>query len=700
MRLSLFAGLFFLVSATLSGQNAFFSSLRIMDGSGALHPTDIMVDSQGNRIIIGNCFYQVDLDPGTGTATYNTPYVGGQKLPVFVLKLDSAGNHLWSGVLPAVESRTQRLQLDAQDNIYISGIFQDTMDFDISAAGTDIRYSVAPYPDAFVMKIDPQGNHQWAKTFGRAGSLTIHDMAVDHAGNLIFSGACEGGNLVFYPDATSPTVNAYTKSFYVLKYNASGNFSWLRQFGASGQYDCREVEITSTNDIIVAGLFENTIDFDPGSAVFNMTSAGSDDIFIMKLNPGGLFQWAKQIGNAYGQELYAMQTDASDKLYLTGELRDSLDFDLSSGIYYEKSKQWISRFVLKLDVANAGFEWVRSFVLTDPTQVDFLDLHIDDQGGVYTTGTFKREFYVHPDTTVNNETLPSSSQSALTSTDAFIHKFDVNGNYQWAKSVHANEFQRGKAVTTSGGKVLWAGEFENTVDFGLGGSAVNVTVDGQFDMFLLEMGQCMPDSGTSIDSVCQVFVTPAGDSLFQSGQYQYSLPSSGACDSIVQLDLTILTTDRTVLVDSVQGDLIAPASQSAYQWLDCDSLFGQIQGATSRFFRPLTNGHYAVQVISPEGCVDTSDCVAVNFVGLDQNLLSTFKVYPNPAHGSVNVDLGAISGEISVELLNVMGQSYYRDQIQYHGPFILDLPVGEQIYILQITWEDQVYSFRILGRGI
>lgn len=684
---------------TVHAQNAYFDGLSIMDGSGTLRPSDMIVDHEGNVIIIGNSFDRVDLDPGLDSAIFDVAYPGNLYMPLFILKLDSAGNHLWSGIIPGVDHRTEELQIDLEGNVFIAGMFGDTLDFDISDTGVSIRHAIAPYDDAFLLKLNPDGEFQWVKTFGGSGSLSVRDIAVDHSGNILFTGPAEGNNLVFHPNTTSPTYNAYTTSYYTLKYDSTGAFMWVKQFGSFfTDYDCEQVEVTSNNDVIISGEFTGTVDFDPGPGVSNLTSTlGSDDVFIMKLDSAGTFQWAKSFGNGWNNRIFDMKISSSDKLHFTGELRDSMDFDPGSGSHYEKSKLWFTTFILKLDANSGSFAWVESFFLSDPANVEFHNLHIDHEGGVYTTGEFKREFYVHPDTSVNNYSLPSSTQSTKIYRDAFIHKFDSSGTYMWAHSIHSNEYQRGKAVASStSGKVLLAGEFTSTVDFGLGGPAVNITADGGFDMFVLEMGQCIPSYTSISDSTCDLFVTPHGDTLSQSGQYQYSLPGSLGCDSIIDLDLKIIEVDNKVIVDPMSGDLTAQATGATYRWLDCDSNYFPISGANSYLYKPIVNGNYAVEVTTNFGCVDTSECISVNFVGLSEQNDNPIRIYPNPSDGIVNIDLGDVSGLVSVELFDAAGHLLYFNERMYSEPFSINLPGNFAVYELRVILEGKEYSRRIL----
>ena len=676
---------------TVSGQNAYFKNLDVLTGLGETRAKDIRIDSDGNTILFGTFFGTLDLDPGPNTVNV-TANSTGSVYPSYIIKLDTNGNYLWGGVLEQTYYQTAKIQLDDSNNIYVAGMFKDSMDFDISFTNKVMRYTVAPYDDAFLVKISPNGNYKWVKTFGRGGSITIKDFSIDHAGNFLFAGACEGGNIVYHPNASTPTYNAYFTSYYVLKYNANGNFSWVKQFGKSGEYGCEQIEVTSTNDIIVGGQFQGTIDFNPGSGVFNLTSnLGSTDIWLLKLDPLGNFQWAKQIGNSSATRPFDMQVDINDNLLMTGEFQGTVDFNPGTGIFNETSKQWLSRFVLKLRADTAAFVWVRSFVLTDPFNVNFYDLYTDTIGNVYTTGTFKKEFYVHPDTSVNANTLPSSSQSTLTWYDAFLHKFDSAGTFQWARSINANEFQAGKAVTTDGaGNVIWFGDFNGTANFGLGAANVQVTATGSRDGFVLGLGQCSPIYFSETDTACNYYISFLGDTVTQSGQYQFVYSDTLGCDSIVTLDLTVIAIDTTIIVDSTSMLLTAAAQNAIYQWFDCTSGFLPIANATNASFQPVANGSYAVSITTPNGCTDTSACINVSTIGITEFINSELKLFPNPTTGKLRVNSnGAI---LNIVVLDILGNQL----LQQNAPDIdlTNLPAG--VYLVKVQGENGTTINRIV----
>src|SRR4051812_42350353 len=73
--------------------------------------------------------------------------------------------------------------------------------------------------------------------------------------------------------------------------------NWAERIGVPGGYT---VIFSSAPDfagnIYSTGHFEGTVDFDPGSGVYNMTAIGTYDLFVLKLDNNGNFIWARQMG--------------------------------------------------------------------------------------------------------------------------------------------------------------------------------------------------------------------------------------------------------------------------------------------------------------------------------------------------------------------------------------------------------------------
>ena len=78
------------------------------------------------------------------------------------------------------------------------------------------------------------------------------------------------------------------------------DFVWARQMGGASSEWGWGVAVDDSGNVYTTGEFQGTVDFDPGAGVFNLTSAGGDDIFVSKLDSAGNFVWAQQLGRASG----------------------------------------------------------------------------------------------------------------------------------------------------------------------------------------------------------------------------------------------------------------------------------------------------------------------------------------------------------------------------------------------------------------
>jgi hypothetical protein len=83
--------------------------------------------------------------------------------------------------------------------------------------------------------------------------------------------------------------------------------------------------------------------------------------------------------------------------------------------------------------------------------------------------------------------------------------------------------------------------------------------------------------------------------------------------------------------------LTASISGADYQWINCNN-YTPIANATSQSFTPSTNGSYAV-IVTQNNCTDTSNCITVTTVGINETADNMIKIFPNPTNNRLNIDL-------------------------------------------------------------
>ncbi len=132
------------------------------------------------------------------------------------------------------------------------------------------------------------------------------------------------------------------------------------------------------------------------------------------------------------------------------------------------------------------------------------------------------------------------------------------------------------------------------------------------------------------------------------------------------------------------GILTSSANAAAYQWLDCDNGYAPIAGANAQSFLPTANGSYAVEV-TENGCIDTSSCTLVNWVGIDE--LTSEKlmtVHPNPSEGLIYLHLNGTNEDVSVSVYSATGALVFHEKIGNKKEYVLNLTDRQGIYIIEV----------------
>ena len=306
-------------------------------------------------------------------------------------------------------------------------------------------------------------NTGFLSTFGGSGNVTdVAGVAIDSSDNIYITGTSEGTN-IFGKNVTSGT----TRDIFVAKLNSSGVVQWVYTAGGTGADRGRKIALDSSGNIYVAGYYENTVDFGGG----NITSNGSWDAFLLKLNSSGTFQWVKSYGASNNDLGRDVAIDSNDNIYLTGNFRGTVDFgggDVSSN---PSSNAYI--FLVKFN-SSGVFQWVYT---AGGTGVDDVrSLALDSSDNPYITGSFQ--------STVN---FGGGNTTAANTNDLFILKLNSSGAYQSIYTSNIDTTQKAKGLfIDSSGNVYATGIFQNTVNFGGG----NIISSGQ-DIYLLKLNSSL-----------------------------------------------------------------------------------------------------------------------------------------------------------------------------------------------------------------
>lgn len=106
---------------------------------------------------------------------------------------------------------------------------------------------------------------------------------------------------------------------------------------------------------------------------------------------------------------------------------------------------------------------------------------------------------------------------------------------------------------------------------------------------------------------------------------------------------------------TVAGSTLSVPASSAHQWYNCADN-SSINGATAATYTATASGDYNVIVTNSAGCVDTSDCVNITVIGVDDITAELVSVYPNPFTDNIMISAPGFSKGFTVQVYNNLGE--------------------------------------------
>lgn len=607
------------------------------------------------------------------------------------------------GANAQAQDKAGTIHTDNAGNVYITGAYLGPADFDPDTGITSLNSN---FFDAYISKMDATGNLVWAKNFGGTNQDVGRSIAVDANDNVYVIGDFYG-SWVYDPGNGSVALNSngYNDAF-ITKFDNLGNIVWVKTFGGTFFEYGYGIDVDNAGNLYVTGSFWQTVDFDPGAGVNNLTANGNSDIFLAKYTTNGDLIWAKSIGANGSNEGRSLKLDSDNNIYLTGQFSGTVDFDPGVGVENLVGASSINGFVAKYD-EDGNYIWAEKISSTNITKG--ISLSIDTATNVYVTGSFQAtatfdqgagtidlnsnggndifiakynengnlywakgignsgddsgegisvdilgHCYITGKFTDSIDLDPGVGSFSILSNggmDAFILRLNDNGEFVWGKHVGGNSTDYGTGISVDVfNNIYVTGDFSDTADFDSGVAVNEVVSNGSIDIFVLKLS-CEPTTSTLTINACESYTFNGVTYTSSNNTATDTLVNAYGCDSIITLDLTITTIDAST---TQEGDTVyANVAGLDYQWIDCANN-SVIIGATNQSYIATQTGDYAV-VLSENSCSDTSDCIHVTItnVGIKEIEHSILNIFPNPTTGVITVsDLNLNKDVVSIIDLN------------------------------------------------
>lgn len=263
-------------------------------------------------------------------------------------KFDSDGNSLWDKdiMINTIFPRTRSIQLDNNDNIYVSGEFR-IFNSPVEIGDTTLNLSGGG-EYGYIAKYDDNGNFIWINVIQGASS-TVWDLALDSENNVDFIGqfqVFEGdsiviGDQVFYGNLGEVTG---AQNGLVGQLNTTGQLNWAKPLDATGPVWGNKISVNSQDMLHITGTYDTFLEVDQ----ISLTSNGMSDVYLGQLNKNGEINWLYNAGGMFGADAgRGITIGKDDCVYFCGEFVGLASFTDMENNSIEVSTNGISGFLAK-----------------------------------------------------------------------------------------------------------------------------------------------------------------------------------------------------------------------------------------------------------------------------------------------------------------------------------------------------------------
>lgn len=341
---------------------------------------------------------------------------------------------------------------DINDNVYTAGFFQGTVDF---GDGNPIT---APAWDAYIVKLDSEGNFIWVKILGLNNSSFYASekisVVTDGDTDVYITGDFKG--TVDFGDG-NPISSHGNEDAYLLKLDSNGNFIRVRTWGGTSSDHGWSVITNSVADVYVTGYFQGSVDFGDGNPV---ASLGGYDVFLSKFDSSVDFIQVKSWGGTGSDMGRSVATNSTDDVYVAGNNGDDLlllKYDSNGNFIWDETYGGSTGYSVAIDLNDD------IYVAGQQTSNDSVLLIKWDSDGsviwdeIYDKPIWQIGYSVAIDT-MGHAYVCGQSRSG----SGCLIRWDAEGNFDWIENFSNYAFS---VTTDTSDAVIVTGCFYGTHDY-------------------------------------------------------------------------------------------------------------------------------------------------------------------------------------------------------------------------------------------
>ena len=698
-----------------------------------LYAMDIKLDGFGNTYVLGQYNDTVDFDPGSGTFILDS--IGGTK-DIFILKLDNNGDFVWAKSLigPGID-RGSALDIDEANNIYISGSFQDSLDFD---PGVDTLYKQANGSrDFFILKLNSDGSFNWVNTYGGPFSDFCYDIKVDNQANIILTGTYRNQTFFDPNDTLQLLTGTQYHNLFILKLDSTGSFIWVKGTPPSNNIIGGSISLDSYGNIYISGTFDEHANFDTATSsslyTSNRMAIDKHDAYLLKLNSNGEYIWVKGFQGNDVSFISDILFGSNNKLILLVDFTHSVDVDPSANNYIITGNGHHNMIVQQLDSAG-NFIWASSYIST--ISCFGKPILLSQNEDLFIGGYFQGSIDFDENTNATTQTSLNGISSFFLKLKPCLHPSMATtltvtacNSYTWTNGItytsstnqirHVFSNVSGcDSLVTLGLTILKPGVSYGTVVtcdsitwidgntyYQSNDSAAIITIanassNGCDSLVILNLIN-QSNGSTFNEDACNEYTWLNGVTYFSiTNTPEMIYTNVNGCDSVVRLNLRLFPYDTTIIQTDAMTLFATYTQGMHYQWYSCDG-DSILPGKTYPSFKAQVPGSYALIFSRPYRCSDTSSCYYLNPLGINKlESDELINIYPNPTKDFISIDFQkVIAKNALVVITDLSGQLVYQKLIQQKTSTWVEkidlTKLVSGLYFLKVTINRKDYTFKI-----
>lgn len=357
-----------------------FGKFRFAKSFGDLSlesPNDIDVNAAGDIVIAGFFWGTGDMDPST--AYY--PISSKGQSDIFVMRLHPGGNLWWLREFgSAKQDQALNVQIGNNDEIYVQGFYKDSVDFNPDTASTAVYNLYQTNGEGFFLKLDRFGRFVSAMSseivpeqmelqndenlFFSGYYTGTKDFDPDTSSTLNLSAVGNETPLFLWKlDST---------------WSVDWAIDWNK---AKVGKNSLSLALDGSEGAVVSCAYFGSINLDPNGGNFSFTSKGMEDVFAAHVDSAGVLQYANSWGGSQFETANMAFVNANGEFYLGGIFSTTVDFDPDPAITDNGQAMGVDNFLLKLTYCQEvygydtiyacnKYRWINDYLYTDASSGD------------------------------------------------------------------------------------------------------------------------------------------------------------------------------------------------------------------------------------------------------------------------------------------------------------------------------------------